>query len=414
MTPHGAVLDADSASASTGDLDPGSGAETAPDELARLARGETRMSAIREEIVSSWCDSLAAGLRPDGFAPVGDSDNGSKHELLELAGPVIDRLGADLAGTDVSALLSDDHARIVARQPADSCHHRELDALALSPGFSWRVEVMGTNALGLATAHHAPALVDGEEHFLDVLRTWTTAAAPIADPRTGHLLGAVALVCPAHAANSLLLPLARRAAREVEHRLLEGSSARHRVLEEHFLRARRRGRTPLVVVGEQTIITNTAAARLIARTDQPKLWALAADAMRDHARSTGQFTSSDGRPLVGDIEPVRDGTDVVGAVLRLRVGGGLTSFASTAPRPPTSSRPTFGWHSLTESERSLAELVATGVTNKEAAARLFLSRHTIDSHLRHIFRKLDINSRVELARVVTAHLAEDSGVERVA
>jgi DNA-binding CsgD family transcriptional regulator len=85
-----------------------------------------------------------------------------------------------------------------------------------------------------------------------------------------------------------------------------------------------------------------------------------------------------------------------------------------SPRTTGPARPTYGWDSLTDSERSLAELVATGVTNKEAAARLFLSRHTIDSHLRHIFRKLDINSRVELARVVTARLAEYPDVERVA
>jgi DNA-binding CsgD family transcriptional regulator len=51
--------------------------------------------------------------------------------------------------------------------------------------------------------------------------------------------------------------------------------------------------------------------------------------------------------------------------------------------------------------------VAEGLTNKEAAKRLFLSHHTIDSHLRHIFTKLDIKSRVELARLVTARHAHE-------
>ena len=341
-------------------------------------------------------------------------DNGPKDDLVELARPVIDRLGADLMGTGVSTVLADDRGRIVARHAADPQQGRELDDMSIAVGFSCRIEVVGNNALGLATAHHAPALVDGEEHFLEALKAWTSAAAPIADPRTGQLLGAVGLLCPARSANSLLLPLARRAAREVEHRLLEGSSARHRVLEEHFLRARRRARTPLVVVGEQTIIMNTAASRLVLRTDQPKLWALAADAIRAGARITGPFTSSDGRPLVGDVEAVHDGADVVGAVVRLRGGGAVTAAASTTGRAVTSHRATFGWCSLTDSERSLAELVSTGVTNKEAAARLFVSRHTVDSHLRHIFRKLDINSRVELTRVVTAQLAEDSRLEQVA
>ena len=50
------------------------------------------------------------------------------------------------------------------------------------------------------------------------------------------------------------------------------------------------------------------------------------------------------------------------------------------------------WASLTKTERTLAALVAKGMTNRQVAERLFISRHTVDAHLRHIFRKLDINS----------------------
>jgi DNA-binding CsgD family transcriptional regulator len=69
-------------------------------------------------------------------------------------------------------------------------------------------------------------------------------------------------------------------------------------------------------------------------------------------------------------------------------------------------RAALGWESLTASERLLAELVAGGMTNKQAAARLYVSHHTVDSHLRHIFRKLDIRSRVELARLVTQRMEQ--------
>jgi DNA-binding CsgD family transcriptional regulator len=63
-------------------------------------------------------------------------------------------------------------------------------------------------------------------------------------------------------------------------------------------------------------------------------------------------------------------------------------------------RPAFGWDSLTEAERQIAELVAQGLSNREVAGQLFLSAHTVAFHLRHIFDKLDISSRVQLARMV--------------
>jgi DNA-binding CsgD family transcriptional regulator len=66
-------------------------------------------------------------------------------------------------------------------------------------------------------------------------------------------------------------------------------------------------------------------------------------------------------------------------------------------------RPTFGWASLTDAELRVARLAASGLTNRLIADELSLSRHTVESHLRHAFRKLDIRSRVELTRAVLAH-----------
>lgn len=71
--------------------------------------------------------------------------------------------------------------------------------------------------------------------------------------------------------------------------------------------------------------------------------------------------------------------------------------ASMVARPRT--RP--GWDSLTAAERGVALVIADGATNREAAARLYLSPHTIDYYLRQIFKKLGVTSRVELTRLVT-------------
>jgi len=69
----------------------------------------------------------------------------------------------------------------------------------------------------------------------------------------------------------------------------------------------------------------------------------------------------------------------------------------------TAEPETHGWTALTTSELAVARLVADGLTNREVADRLFVSPHTVNSHLRHVFTKLSINSRVELARLAHKH-----------
>jgi DNA-binding CsgD family transcriptional regulator len=60
-------------------------------------------------------------------------------------------------------------------------------------------------------------------------------------------------------------------------------------------------------------------------------------------------------------------------------------------------RRSAGWGGLTESELRVARLAARGLTNRQIGERLFISPHTVSSHLRHTFTKLEISSRVELA-----------------
>ncbi|MFE2107827.1 LuxR C-terminal-related transcriptional regulator, partial [Kitasatospora sp. NPDC059463] len=69
-------------------------------------------------------------------------------------------------------------------------------------------------------------------------------------------------------------------------------------------------------------------------------------------------------------------------------------------RAVTAPRPVQGWESLTASERRIARLVAEGHTNRSAAEQLFLSPHTVNTHLTSAFRKLSVNSRVQLANLV--------------
>jgi DNA-binding CsgD family transcriptional regulator len=57
------------------------------------------------------------------------------------------------------------------------------------------------------------------------------------------------------------------------------------------------------------------------------------------------------------------------------------------------------WFSLTGTECTVSELVSQGLTNQQVADQMFISVHTVAFHLRKVFRKLGISSRVELARI---------------
>ncbi|CNF36370.1 regulatory protein [Mycobacterium tuberculosis] len=66
-------------------------------------------------------------------------------------------------------------------------------------------------------------------------------------------------------------------------------------------------------------------------------------------------------------------------------------------------RTAAGWGSLTGTEQRISGLVAQGLTNQRIADQLFISVHTVAFHLRQVFRKLNVRSRVELARQVLEH-----------
>jgi DNA-binding CsgD family transcriptional regulator len=72
-------------------------------------------------------------------------------------------------------------------------------------------------------------------------------------------------------------------------------------------------------------------------------------------------------------------------------------------RIATTERPARGWAGMTDSELEVVRRVSAGMTNREVAERLFVSTHTVSTHLRHVFAKLGISSRVELARIAAEH-----------
>ncbi len=66
-------------------------------------------------------------------------------------------------------------------------------------------------------------------------------------------------------------------------------------------------------------------------------------------------------------------------------------------------RPTSGWASLTPTERDVVRLVSEGLANNDIATRLFVSPRTVQTHLTHVYTKLGLTSRVQLAQEAVRH-----------
>jgi len=105
--------------------------------------------------------------------------------------------------------------------------------------------------------------------------------------------------------------------------------------------------------------------------------------------------------------------DAFDRVLRLCLDTGAARDAARARkrlrelgirrRVQSLDRPKLGWESLTDAELEVARLAAAGYTNRGIADRLFVSPHTVNTHLRHVFDKLEIRSRVDLTRIAERH-----------
>jgi DNA-binding CsgD family transcriptional regulator len=132
-----------------------------------------------------------------------------------------------------------------------------------------------------------------------------------------------------------------------------------------------------------------------AAAEHPEPWARASA-----AEDLAELAASPGR-AVEILDVALAGYDAIGAARdaarlrrRLRRHGVRRRHGSRCDRPVS------GWESLTDSERGVSELVAEGLTNRQVADQLFMSVHTVAFHLRHVFRKMEVGSRVELTRLM--------------
>ena len=87
----------------------------------------------------------------------------------------------------------------------------------------------------------------------------------------------------------------------------------------------------------------------------------------------------------------------------------LIGLAREAPGGPSGGKAANRAGGLSKRELDVARLVASGMTSRAIAERLFLSERTVESHLEHTMTKLGFSSRAQVAAWVTEHLRGPSG-----
>jgi pimeloyl-ACP methyl ester carboxylesterase/DNA-binding CsgD family transcriptional regulator len=102
-------------------------------------------------------------------------------------------------------------------------------------------------------------------------------------------------------------------------------------------------------------------------------------------------------PWAGDWEPM---VEAVAGFAGEVAAPGIVPAKEPGTSLPRTRR--VGWPALTEGEWRVVALAAQGHTNAEIAGRLFLSRYTVETHLKHVFAKLGLRSRAELAAIAAS------------
>jgi ATP/maltotriose-dependent transcriptional regulator MalT len=144
---------------------------------------------------------------------------------------------------------------------------------------------------------------------------------------------------------------------------------------------------------------------LAARGDVEAASEAAARALREHQRLPMPFELARTQLLVGQLQRRQRQRDAASVTLQEALATfhdlGTPLWAERARAEVNRADPVRGGAAdLTAAERRVADLAATGITNREMAAALFISPKTVEANLSRIYRKLNIRSRAELGRII--------------
>jgi hypothetical protein len=179
---------------------------------------------VREVIAASWQRCSENGVDPDEpgaplvIAPEDASERWREHPLsrvTEILRSVLDDLLYDarhivvVSDADGCLLWSDGHPDVL----------RASERISFSPGHAWSEQAAGTNAIGTALAADHAVQVFSAEHYRSEVHGWQCSGAPVHDPETGDMLGAIDVTGTYETAHPHNLALVQLAARLAEQQL---------------------------------------------------------------------------------------------------------------------------------------------------------------------------------------------------
>ncbi|MEU2722984.1 helix-turn-helix domain-containing protein [Streptomyces smyrnaeus] len=186
---------------------------------------------VRDVVADSWRRCAGARLGPESMARVEMDDSGlalrrATHPLAR-AMPVFRELLGTIADDGAHLLSVCDERGTMLWVEGHPQVLRRAERMNFVPGSQWAERASGTNAPGTALALDHAVQIFAAEHYCRPVQSWTCAAAPVHDPHTGRIIGAVDLTGGNHLASPHSLALVQATARAAEARLaaLEPPSA---------------------------------------------------------------------------------------------------------------------------------------------------------------------------------------------
>jgi transcriptional regulator of acetoin/glycerol metabolism len=267
--------------------------QTSRDRLAEarvhfLSAEPVDQAAVRKPILASWWRSRQWHVAADHIDLTYLHEPDLESTLARSADPVLQHLYEQLDGQPISIILTDANGLVLARLTADHDLERALDSVMLAPGFSYAEARVGTNGIGTALESGGPAHVFGHEHYAEHLEQFGCAGVPIHDPLSGKTVGVIDLTCWRKDADPLMLSLVKATADQITQALVSASTSRDVDLLQEYVRTCRRTGGIVLALGNDVVMLNDHARRLLDPGDQSALIGYATEALV--RRTTGAVT----------------------------------------------------------------------------------------------------------------------------